>query len=53
MDLSVFILIVTFVNFHDEFRALNSCEIMGTINFMKLMCYVLKTHSCCCWWVVL
>jgi len=26
------------VNFDDEFRALNSCELMGMINFMKLMC---------------
>jgi hypothetical protein len=48
MGLSVFMLIVTFVIFDDEFHALCSCGFMGMINFMKLMCYVLKTHSCCC-----
>jgi len=48
MDLSAFMLIVTFLNFDDEIRALNSCEMMSMINFMKLMCYVLKTHICCC-----
>jgi len=37
------------VVFDDDFRALNSCEFKGKINFMKLMCYVLKTHGCCCW----
>jgi len=30
------------VNFDDEIRALNSCEFMGMINFMNLMCYMLK-----------
>jgi len=38
-----------FVNFDDGFRALNSCGFMGMINFMKLMCYVLKINSCFCW----
>jgi len=49
MDLSYFVLIVTFVIFYDEFRAPNSCEFVGMINFMKLLCYALKHHGCCSW----
>jgi len=38
-----------FVIFDEEFRALNSCEFISMINFMKFICYVLKIRSCCCW----
>jgi len=48
MSLSDFMLIVTFCDFDDEIRALNSCEFKGMIKFMKLLGYVLKTHGCCC-----
>jgi len=37
------------VIFDDELRALKSCEFMGMLNFMNLIYYVLKIHSCCCW----
>jgi len=48
MGLSDFMLIVIFCDFDDEFRVPNSCEFVGMINFMKLLYYVLKLHSCCC-----
>jgi len=48
MGLSDFVLIVTFVILDDEILAPNSSEVVGMINFMKLSCYVLKLHSCCC-----
>ena len=48
MGLSAFVIIVNFSDFDDEFRALNSCEFKGMINFMKMTCYVFKTHGCCC-----
>jgi len=40
---------MTFVIFDDEFRALNSCVIMGMLNSMELMCLCVQVHSCC-WW---
>jgi len=46
--LRAFMLIVLLVIFDDEFRAPNSSEFVGMINFMRLLCYVLKLHSCCC-----
>jgi len=47
MGLSAFVLIMTFVIFDDELCALNSCVIMGMLNFINLTCYVIKIHSCC------
>ena len=38
---------------NDEIRAPNSCEFVGMINFMKLLCEELKLHSCCWCCVVL
>jgi len=38
MNLSVFVVIVTFEVLNDEIRAPNSCEFVGMINFMKLLC---------------
>jgi len=38
MSLSAFVIIVTFVVLNDEIRAPISCEILGMINFMKLLC---------------
>jgi len=49
MGLSAFMLIVVLVIFDDEFCAPNSSEFVCMINFMRLLCYMLKLHSCCCW----
>jgi len=46
MGLKSFCVNYDFCDFDDEFCALNSCVIMGMLSFIKLVCYVLKIHSC-------